>query len=180
MFALNGTVEFNKGTAPSILIKKDGNKENEKNKVFKYLEEDKKYVFASLNSSQNLGESLPFSKYIGPIGNAITILDGVIDLNNSIERNNKNLYYSIKEKILAAYMDWHYFKFKTGINLAVGAMLGKAAFITGGLMVGASVGVIIGVTVGLLVLCLVINFSLDYVFERLDKYHEQNKKEWFE
>ena len=59
-------------------------------------------------------------------------------------------------------------------------MLGKAAFITGGLMVGASVGVIIGVTVGLLVLCLVINFSLDYVFERLGKYHEQNKKEWFE
>ena len=38
-------------------------KKNKKNKVFKYLEEDKKYVFASLDSSQYLGESLPMLGY---------------------------------------------------------------------------------------------------------------------
>ena len=63
VFSLNGTVESNKGTKPLLLLKKDGTKENEKDKVFKYSVEDKKHMFVSLNNSNYLGDESPILGY---------------------------------------------------------------------------------------------------------------------
>ena len=125
-----------------------------------------------------LGQSLPFSKYIGPIGNGITILDGVIDLSNSIERNNKNLYYSTEEKILAAYMDMRYYSIKTVGMIIAGDQLIKLGVLGAGAIL-TSFGLVASIAF-VCVFAIAAVLFLNYMGDIFDERHEKNKRKLFE